>query len=268
VKRPDDAGPETSVPAIELAGVGKRYPNGFVALAPLSLAVPAGQFLGVLGASGAGKSTLMRVLNGLAPATSGEVRVGGVTLGPRTQRAIRARTGMIFQQFNLVGRLNVMTNVLTGRLSHRRGLPSLLHLFPRDDHDIAHEALARVGLVEKAWERADRLSGGQQQRVGIARALAQQPNLILADEPVASLDPVTSAEILDLLRAINRRDGITMVVSLHQVDYVRRYADRVIGLHRGELVFDDVPERLDAAALERIYGPRRAAPPEPADALA
>ena len=237
MKRPDDAGPETSVPAIELAGVGKRYPNGFVALAPLSLAVPAGQFLGVLGASGAGKSTLMRVLNGLAPATSGEVRVGGVTLGPRTQRAIRARTGMIFQQFNLVGRLNVMTNVLTGRLSHRRGLPSLLHLFPRDDHDIA-------------------------------RALAQQPNLILADEPVASLDPVTSAEILDLLRAINRRDGITMVVSLHQVDYVRRYADRVIGLHRGELVFDDVPGRLDAAALERIYGPRRAAPSESDDALA
>ncbi|MFO1318461.1 MAG: phosphonate ABC transporter ATP-binding protein [Burkholderiales bacterium] len=242
--------------AIELTGVGKRYPNGFVALHPTRLSVAEGQFVAVIGASGAGKSTLMRTLNGLGPATEGTVTIGGVRLDRRTERAIRARTGMIFQQFNLVGRLNVMTNVLTGRLSHRRGLASLLHLFPRSDFDLAHAALARVGLTQKAWERADRLSGGQQQRVGIARALAQAPSLILADEPVASLDPVSAVEILELLRTINRRDGITMLVSLHQVDYVRRFADRVIGMRDGALVFDGRPDELDDATLARIYGER------------
>lgn len=244
----------SATPAVALRGVGTRYPGGVTALEPLSLTIPPGQFVALVGASGAGKSTLLRTLNGLVPATSGEVVIDGVTLSRSTLRAIRARTGMIFQQFNLVGRLNVMTNVLTGRLSHRRGLASLLHRFPPEDFDIAHEALDRVGLTDKAWERADRLSGGQQQRVGIARALAQQPRLILADEPVASLDPGTSIEILDLLAAINRRDGVTMVVSLHQPGYVRRYVDRVIGLKCGALVFDGPPEAMDDAMIAKLYG--------------
>lgn len=246
--------PASATPAIALHGVGTRYPGGVTALEPLSLTIAPGEFVALVGASGAGKSTLLRTLNGLVTATSGEVVIDGVTLSPRTLRAIRARTGMIFQQFNLVGRLNVMTNVLTGRLSHRRGLASLLHRFPREDFDIAHEALERVGLTDKAWERADRLSGGQQQRVGIARALAQRPRLILADEPVASLDPGTSVEVLDLLSAINLSDGVTMVVSLHQPEYVRRYASRVIGLRRGVLVFDGPPDAMDDAMLGTLYG--------------
>jgi len=259
VDRPAIGMPATATPSVVLRGVGTRYPGGVTALEPLSLTIPAGQFVALVGASGAGKSTLLRTLNGLVPATSGEVVIDGITLSRSTLRAIRARTGMIFQQFNLVGRLNVMTNVLTGRLSHRRGLASLFHRFPREDFDIAHEALDRVGLTDKAWERADRLSGGQQQRVGIARALAQQPRLILADEPVASLDPGTSIEILDLLAAINRRDGVTIVVSLHQPGYVRRYADRVIGLKRGALAFDGPPEAMDDAMLATLYGADAAA---------
>jgi phosphonate transport system ATP-binding protein len=160
---------------------------------------------------------------------------------------------MVFQQFNLVGRLSVVTNVLTGRLAQRSTLGSLFHVFRREDLEIAHAALARVGLVDKAWERADRLSGGQQQRVGAARALAQQPRLILADEPVASLDPVTAIEIMDLLQDINRRDGITLVVSLHQVDLVRRYAGRVLGLNTGRLVYDGPTGGLTEAVLRDIY---------------
>jgi len=250
----------TALAAIELRGVGVRYPSGFTALEPLSLTVPQGQFLALVGASGAGKSTLLRTLNGLVPATSGEVVVDGVTLTRSTERAIRARTGMVFQQFNLVGRLNVMTNVLTGRLAHRRGLASLLHRFPQADFDIAHEALARVGLTDKAWARADQLSGGQQQRVGIARALAQRPRLILADEPVASLDPGASVEILELLAGINRRDGVTVIVSLHQPSYVRQYAGRVVGLRRGVVVFDGPPTAMDDAMLAQLYGPDLPAP--------
>lgn len=246
--------PAIATPAIAMRGVGTRYPGGVTALEPLSLTIAPGEFVALVGASGAGKSTLLRTLNGLVTATSGEVVIDGVTLSPHTRRAIRARTGMIFQQFNLVGRLNVITNVLTGRLSHRRGLASLLHRFPREDFDIAHGALERVGLTDKAWERADRLSGGQQQRVGIARALAQQPRLILADEPVASLDPGTSVEILDLLSAINRGDGVTIVVSLHQPEYVRRYASRVIGLRRGTVVFDGPPAAMDDGMLATLYG--------------
>jgi phosphonate transport system ATP-binding protein len=181
------------------------------------------------------------------------VTVDGIRLRANTLRRIRSRVGMVFQQFNLVGRLSVVTNVLTGRLAQRSTVASLFHLFRREDLEIAHSVLERVGLVEKAWERADRLSGGQQQRVGAARALAQQPRLILADEPVASLDPVTAIEIMDLLQDINRRDGITLVVSLHQVDLVRRYAGRVLGLHSGRLVYDGPASGLTEALLRDIY---------------
>lgn len=245
---------------LELRAVGKRFPDGTVALAPTTLSVGSGEFVAVIGASGAGKSTLIRTINGLAEATGGEVVVDGIPLSRATLRRVRQRVGMVFQQFHLVGRLSVMANVLCGRLGRRGALASLLYLFRREDMEIAARVLARVGLAELAWRRADQLSGGQQQRVGIARALAQAPRVILADEPVASLDPVTAVEILELLREINRRDGITVLVSLHQVDLVQRYADRVIGLAAGQVVFDGPPSGLDTATLARIYarGPARA----------
>ena len=160
---------------------------------------------------------------------------------------------MVFQQFNLVNRLSVMTNVLTGRLAYRSWLSSAFYLFCKEDLDIAREALSRVGLTEKAWERADKLSGGQQQRVGIARALAQRPKVILADEPVASLDPVTSEEIMSLLREICEREGITVVVNLHQVDLARRFADRIIGMSSGKIVFDGHPQQMSQPELHTIY---------------
>ncbi len=239
--------------AIELRGVSKRYSNGLLALAPLDLKVEPGAFLSVMGSSGAGKSTLIRLINGLEVATEGQVIVDGIQLDAATLRRVRARVGMIFQQFNLVPRLSVMTNVLTGRLSQRSTLASLLYLFREDDVNAASLALERVGLADKAWERADRLSGGQQQRVGIARALVHNPRVILADEPVASLDPVTAIEIMDLLREINRQEGITVVVSLHQIELIRRYADRVIGLQGGGVVFDGPPSDISESVLERIY---------------
>jgi phosphonate transport system ATP-binding protein len=168
-------------------------------------------------------------------------------------RAVRGEVGMVFQHFNLVDRLSVMSNVLVGRLKHRSWLGSLFYLFRRSDMEIAREVLERVGLMEQCWQRTDRLSGGQQQRVGIARALAQQPKFILADEPVASLDPVTSEEIMQLLREICRRDGITLLVNLHQVDLAKRFADRIIGLNAGRVVFDGTPAQLDRTAMIRIY---------------
>ena len=160
---------------------------------------------------------------------------------------------MVFQQFNLVNRLSVITNVLTGRLAHRSWLGSVFYLFRNEDMDIARDALSRVSLTDKAWERADKLSGGQQQRVGIARALAQRPKVILADEPVASLDPVSSEEIMTLLREICDRDGITVVVNLHQVELARRFADRIIGMSSGKIVFDDSPQQMTHSALRTIY---------------
>lgn len=238
---------------IIIKDVAKRYANGFEALKGVSAEIPAGSFTVILGPSGAGKSTLLRTINGLETPTSGSVQIAEQQVTQSTLREVRSHVGMVFQHFNLVDRLSVMTNVLTGRLSHRSWLGSLLYLFQRGDMDIAHDALIRVGLTDKAWNRADRLSGGQQQRVGIARALAQQPRVILADEPVASLDPVTSEEIMGLLREICDRDGITIVVNLHQVELAKRFADRVIGLNGGVVVYDGAASGLDRATLARIY---------------
>lgn len=242
--------------ALQINGVGKQYPGGTQALKEVSLEVAKGSFVVILGPSGAGKSTLLRMMNGLDWPTVGQVRVAGELLTKRSVRRIRSRVGMVFQQFNLVGRLNVLTNVLMGRLA-QHGLfeqtLNALYLFRREDRDIAVNALARVGLIEKAWQRADQLSGGQQQRVGIARALAQRPQVILADEPVASLDPANSEEILKLLRDICCRDGITVVVNLHQVDLAVRYADRILGLRAGLLVFDGPPAALTETELDRLY---------------
>ena len=239
--------------AISIQSVTKRFPNGFEALKGIDTEIRSGSFTVVLGPSGAGKSTLLRLMNGLETPTTGAVRIGGETVEGHRLRHIRSRVAMVFQQFNLVDRLSVVTNVLTGRLAQRSWVGSVFYLFRTEDMAIAREALARVGLTDKAWSRADKLSGGQQQRVGIARALAQRPKVILADEPVASLDPVSSEEIMALLREICDRDGITVVVNLHQVDLARRFADRIIGMNSGRVVFDGTSAELSAQALRTIY---------------
>lgn len=239
--------------SISIRGVTKRFPNGFEALKGIDTEIQQGSFTVVLGPSGAGKSTLLRLMNGLESPTRGEVRIGDEIVDTHKLRQIRSKVAMVFQQFNLVDRLSVVTNVLTGRLAQRSWVGSVFYLFRKEDMGIVQEALARVGLTDKAWNRADKLSGGQQQRVGIARALAQQPKVILADEPVASLDPVSSEEVMTLLREICDRDGITVVVNLHQVDLARRFADRVIGMNSGKIVFDGRPELMTQSVLRTIY---------------
>jgi phosphonate transport system ATP-binding protein len=235
--------------------VTMTYGNGVVALRPTSVSFEAGRFIVLLGPSGAGKSTLLRCLNGLVRPTGGDVTaagIGSIFASRAALRRHRGMTGMVFQQHHLIGRLSALENVLTGRLGAHSLLRTLLPL-PRADRLIALAALERVGLADRALTRADQLSGGQQQRVGIARAMAQQPRLILADEPVASLDPATAERVLGDLHRICREDGITAVASLHQVDLARRYADHVIGLSDGRVVFEGAAAALGEDALSRIY---------------
>ena len=217
------------------------YPGGVTALRDTSIAFRRGEFTVLLGLSGAGKSTLLRSLNRLVTPTGGSVTSELGELGSGSAlRQHRRRTAMIFQHHQLIERQSALANVLTGRLAFHNTLRSLFPL-PRADQEIALSCLARVGLADKALSRVDKLSGGQQQRVGIARALAQQPAIILADEPVASLDPATSVRVLGLLRDICKEDGITAIVSLHQLEYARRFADRVVGLADSQIVFDAAP---------------------------
>jgi phosphonate transport system ATP-binding protein len=231
------------------------YPCGTRALAATTLGFERGRFTVLLGASGAGKSTLLRVLNGLVRPTAGRVRVEGIGVlrGSRAVRMHRRRTGMVFQQHQLIGRATVLSNVLTGRLGYHSGLRTLLPL-PATEKRLALDAIERTGLIDLALRRADQLSGGQQQRVGIARALVQQPALILADEPVASLDPATADHVLRLLYTICKTDGITAIVSLHQLEFAQRYAEHIIGLARGAVVFDGPPTKFGPAEINRIYG--------------
>ncbi len=245
---------------IVLGGVSVTYPGGQRALKPTDLRLETGRFTVLLGPSGAGKSTLLRTINGLVAATTGTVAVDGVgvIVGKLAWRAHRRHTAMIFQQHQLIGRQTVLRNVLTGRLGYQTTLRSLLPA-PRADLELALHCLERVDLADRALDRVDRLSGGQQQRVGIARAIAQQPTILLADEPVASLDPVIATRVLELIYRICEEDGITALASLHQVDYGRRFADRIVGLSDGRIVFDGPPDALDDVSLERIYR----APPTP-----
>ena len=233
------------------------YPGGVHALRSVTLEIPDGEMVVVVGLSGAGKSTLIRAINGLVPLTDGDVTVDGVSLRrakPRQLRELRSRIGMIFQTFNLVERTTVLNNVLLGRLHDAGTLRSVLGWYRAEDVEIAMQALERVGIVEKAYVRASNLSGGQQQRVGIARALAQQPTIILADEPVASLDPPTSHVVMRDLQRINRELGITTVVNLHFLDLAKAYGQRVIGLRDGELVYDGSAEQADDGVFRDIYG--------------
>ena len=234
-----------------------RYPNGVVALKSISLDIEPGEMVSVVGLSGSGKSTLIRTINGLVPITSGELTVGGHSLalaGGRELRLLRGEIGMIFQSFNLAGRTSVLNNVLVGRLAHTATRRTLLGLHTASDKQIAYDALDRVGILAKAWDRASSLSGGQQQRVAIARALSQEPRLVLADEPVASLDPPTAHAVMGDLRRINRELGLTVLTNLHLVDLAREYGTRIIGLRAGDIVYDGPVADATDAVFEEIYG--------------
>ena len=249
----------SGVPTVSLVGISKTYADNVAALSEVSFEVARGEFVVILGPSGAGKSTLMRSINRLAVPTCGKVFLNGqeITDRKRELRRARGQIGMIFQQFNLVKRLPVITNVLCGRLSHRSTWRSLFYSFTREDRAIALAALAQVGLESKTFQRADTLSGGEQQRVAIARALAQKPNLILADEPVASLDPKNARQVLQCLKQVAAELGISVICNLHQIDYAREYAERIVGLAHGKIVFDGPVDKLTDDVLRHIYGEQR-----------
>ena len=242
---------------IRLDNVTVRYPNGVVGLDGVNLEIPDGQFVVVVGLSGAGKSTLIRTINGLVPVSAGSLTIDGQEVSgasKRELRAIRSRIGMIFQSFNLVKRTSVMNNVMMGQLHGIPAYRSMVGAWSADEKERAFQALERVDIVEKAWTRASQLSGGQQQRVAIARALAQDPTVMLADEPVASLDPPTAQRVMKDLQRINRDLGITTLVNLHFLDLARQFGDRVIGMRGGKVVFDGAGAQADDAVFEDIYG--------------
>ena len=245
---------------LEVQHLTKVYGDGTVALRDVSFTVAPGDFLVVIGLSGSGKSTLLRCINRLIDPTEGRITWDGVDVTAaqgEDLRRIRRQIGMVFQQFNLVKRSSVLTNVLAGRLGYAKTGPSLLHRFAAADRELAWKALDRVGIRSQARKHARELSGGPQQRVGIARALMQQPRMILADEPVASLDPVLAHSILGHLEQLNREDRITVICSLHYLDLVQRYASRVIGLRAGRLVWQGGAEdirRMTDSEFREIYG--------------
>lgn len=215
------------------------------------------QMIGIIGPSGAGKSTFLRMLNRLTPATSGKVVVDGrniLKLEGAEKRAWQRDCAMIFQQFNLVPRLDVVTNVMLGRLNRLSNVKSLLNIFGKEEIERAFASLHRLGIAEQALNRADTLSGGQQQRVAIARALTQEPKMILADEPIASLDPLSAQVVMQSLREINDRDGLPVICNLHTLDTARNYCDRVVGMRQGKVVFNGTPSELTSSVVQDIYG--------------
>jgi phosphonate transport system ATP-binding protein len=241
---------------LKLERLTRRF-GSLVAVDDVSFEVPSGQMVGIIGRSGAGKSTLLRMINRLTDATSGRIDCDGVdvlALKGRRVREWRAHCAMVFQQFNLVPRLSVMTNVLMGRISYHATLPTLLMMFSAQDRRLAIQALQRLDMVSHGLHRADELSGGQQQRIAIARALVQEPKILLADEPIASLDLRNASIVMDSLRRINREDGITVICNLHLLQTARDYCDRIIGMRKGAIVFDGVPGQLTQAVARDIYG--------------
>ena len=237
--------------------VSKTYPNGVKGLSHINLTINDGEFVSIIGLSGAGKSTLLRSVNRLNDVTEGEITIDGVSLtkaGKKELRRIRRRIGMISQQFNLVKRSTVQKNVLSGRLGYYSTWNSILGLFSKEDYERTKDALERVDLQDKLHSRCDELSGGQQQRVSIARTLVQQADIILADEPVASLDPVTTQKIMKDLQNINTTLGKTVIVNIHSVELARSFSTRIIALKAGEIVFDGAPEELTDERLIAIYG--------------
>lgn len=242
---------------LEVKNLTKIYDGGVQALTNVSFTVQPGEFLAIIGLSGSGKSTLLRCINRLIEPTDGQILWNGEDITAASQdemRMIRRKIGMVFQHFNLVSRSKVMTNVLAGRLGYVSPIMSALSRFPQSDIDMALNQLDRVGIKDQAYKRADELSGGQQQRVGIARAMMQEPEMILADEPVASLDPVLAHSIMQYLEKINKEEDVTVLCSLHFLDLVHRYADRAIALNNGYLMFDGSPKDIDDEKFKEIYG--------------
>jgi phosphonate transport system ATP-binding protein len=243
-------------PMLQIRGLTRRFGDK-LAVDDLSLDIPAGQMLGIIGRSGAGKSTLLRMINRLQEPSAGSIRHGEIEVTALRGKALRdwrSACAMIFQQFNLVPRLDVLTNVLIGRLNHRGTLPSLLGLFTAAERALALRALDRFDLAEVALVRADRISGGQMQRVAICRALLQEPRLMLADEPISSLDPRNAQVVMDALRRINREDGLTVLCNLHHLETARGYCDRIVAMQQGRIVFDGVPAELTGERIREIYG--------------
>jgi phosphonate transport system ATP-binding protein len=242
---------------IEFKNVRKVYPNGTVGLDNINLTINPGEFVIIVGLSGAGKSTLLRSINRLHEISEGQIVIDGKSITNakgNELRRIRRDIGMIFQNFNLVKRVSVLRNVLSGRVGYHSTLRTVLGLWPKQDIEIGLDALSRVNIREKAYARADELSGGQQQRVSIARALAQEAKIILADEPVASLDPLTTRQVMDDLKHINQEMGITTIVNLHFLDLAREYGTRIIGLRAGKLVYDGPVEEATDDVFSEIYG--------------
>jgi phosphonate transport system ATP-binding protein len=257
---------------LKIENLTKSFGN-LVAVNNVTFEVPEGQMIGIIGRSGAGKSTLLRMINRLADPTSGHILSDGVfgtavdvcTLKGSRVRKWRAQCAMVFQQFNLVPRLTVMTNVLMGRISYHSTLRALLLMFSPRDRAFTIRALQRLDMVSHALYRADELSGGQQQRVAIARALVQEPKILLADEPIASLDLRNASIVMDALRRINKEDGITVICNLHLLQTAKDYCDRIIGMRKGEIVFDGLPSQLTESIAREIYGVGEHGDGEPAD---
>ncbi|GLO64935.1 MULTISPECIES: phosphonate ABC transporter ATP-binding protein [Oceanobacillus] len=242
---------------IEFKDVGLVYPNGTEGLKNINVKINDGEFVVIVGLSGAGKSTFIRSINRLVTPTTGELILDDENIlkySGNKLRMLRTKTGMIFQNYNLVKRSNVFKNVLAGRLGHTGTIRSIFNQYKKEDVALAYESLHRVNIAEKIYNRADELSGGQQQRVSIARVLTQQPKYILADEPVASLDPPTSHQVMTYLKKINREDKITTIVNLHFIDMAMEYADRIIGMRAGEVVFDGPVSEVSESTFEEIYG--------------
>ena len=242
---------------LEIKNLSKKYEGGPLALDDVSFEVKQGEFLAIIGLSGSGKSTLLRCINRLIEPTAGDIIWNDLNITKASDdelRTIRRKIGMVFQHFNLVNRSSVLTNVLSGRLGYVNPAMSFFNKFPQSDVDNAYKELERVGISEKAHQRADELSGGQQQRVGIARAMMQNPAIILADEPVASLDPVLAHSIMQHLEKINKEEGVTILCSLHFLDLVHKYADRAIALNDGKMMFDGSPSEIDNEKFREIYG--------------
>jgi len=242
--------------------LNKKYPNGFEALKDIDLTIGQGEFVAIIGLSGAGKSTLIRTINRMHDITNGTLTVDGtdvMQLHGKSLRAFRRRIGMIFQSFNLVTRTTVIKNVLTAFVPELPWWRAALGIFTKAEKTAALEALDKVGILDKAFVRADQLSGGQQQRVALARTLAQNPQIILADEPVASLDPVTAKQVMDDFQRINRDMRITILINIHHVDLALQYATRVIGIRAGRVVYDGPAGEVDGAVLDAIYQDRKEA---------
>jgi phosphonate transport system ATP-binding protein len=242
---------------LEVKNLTKIYEGGVKALDNVSFSVEPGEFLAIIGLSGSGKSTMLRCINRLIEPTEGQIIWNGIDITTANQsemRLIRRKIGMVFQHFNLVSRSKVITNVLSGRLGYVNPALSIFNRFPEEDVQAAMQQMERVGIANQAHKRADELSGGQQQRVGIARAMMQEPEIILADEPVASLDPVLAHSIMQHLETINKEDGVMVLCSLHFLDLVHRYANRAIALNEGVLMFDGPPKAIDDEKFKEIYG--------------